>query len=80
MDTVKKFETGKKYFCRSICDHNCIWSFVIVKRTEKSIYFSEIGSAGVSRKSLRVWNGVECFSPMGVYSMSPIVTAEKEVA
>ena len=31
------FETGKTYQARSIGDHNCIFTFKVIKRTEKTI-------------------------------------------
>lgn len=33
---MKKFEIGKEYFDTSACDHNCIFTIRIVKRTEKN--------------------------------------------
>ena len=34
---MKKFEIGKTYFCRSICDHDCIFEMTVISRTEKTI-------------------------------------------
>ena len=75
METMKQFKAGSKYYCRSICDHNCIWYFDILKRTDKSVWV-EVDNK-IVRRSLRVWGGSEQFNPFGSYSMAPIVTAEK---
>lgn len=34
---MTKFEAGKTYSTRSICDHSCIISVFIEKRTEKTV-------------------------------------------
>ena len=38
-----KFIVGKEYNCRSVCDHNCIWSFIVEKRTDKNIWIKVDG-------------------------------------
>ena len=35
---MKTFEVGKTYTCRSICDYECIYSFEILKRTDRSVW------------------------------------------
>ena len=32
---MKKFEIGKEYFDRSACNHDCIFTIKIIKRTER---------------------------------------------
>lgn len=34
---VARFEVGKTYYTRSLCDHNCIYEMTVAKRTEKTI-------------------------------------------
>lgn len=34
---MKKFEIGKEYFDRSACNHDCIFTIKIIKRTEKTV-------------------------------------------
>lgn len=67
-----QFETGKTYFTRSACDHNCIISVTVAERTAKTIKTA----AG---KTLRIGSykidGAEFVKPWGSYSMAPIVTA-----
>jgi hypothetical protein len=68
---MHKFETGKTYSTRSICDHDCIIRVTVVSRTEKSIKTA-------TGKTLRIKaysDGSECVKPWGSYSMAPIVTA-----
>lgn len=67
-----KFETGKSYFTRSVCDHDTIFDITVVRRTAKTIW-TECG------KTLRVsvYNGVEQVKPFGTYSMCAIIGADK---
>jgi hypothetical protein len=64
------FQTGKTYTTRSACDHNCVFSITVAKRTAKTI-------TTTSGKSLRVgsYDGAEFVRPMGNYSMAPIIRA-----
>lgn len=70
-----KFEAGKTYWTRSVCDHNCIVRVAVAKRTAKTITTDE-------GKTLRIreWNGVEQVKPWGTYSMAPIVGADRAEA
>lgn len=72
-----KFETGKTYATRSICDHNAIITVRVTRRTEKTIYAETMKGTKALRVSLS--NGVEQVSPWGRYSMAPLVTAEDAV-
>jgi hypothetical protein len=67
---MQTFQAGKTYATRSACDHDCIISLTVAKRTAKTI----TTTAG---KTLRVnvWQGVEQVKPWGAYSMAPIVDA-----
>jgi hypothetical protein len=68
---MTKFETGRTYSTRSICDHNCIISITIAKRTAKTITTTEGKRFRVSTG----WNNAESVKPWGSYSMAPIVDA-----
>ena len=35
------FEIGKTYATRSACDHECIWKFRVVSRTEKTLLLQD---------------------------------------
>lgn len=68
-----KFEVGKTYFTRSICDHDTIYKIEIVRRTAKSIW-TKCG------KQLRVslnYDNNESVKPHGNYSMCAIISADR---
>ena len=73
-----KFETGKTYYARSACDHNCIFRYTVVRRSEKSVWIREAGKHArdtVVRRSISIWDGSEMIYPDGKYSMCTIVKA-----
>ena len=74
MSNVKTFEAGKTYTTRSVCDHDCIVSVTIEKRTAKTVTAKVRGEV----KSFRVavYDGAEFIKPWGSYSMAPIVRAK----
>lgn len=69
---MNKFEVGKTYQTRSICDHNCIVSVRIVKRTAKTVTTSE---GKTFRPYFSEHYNAECIKPWGSYSMSPMISA-----
>jgi hypothetical protein len=69
------FEVGKTYATRSICDHDTIFSFVIVARTAKTITTKVSGK--IARRGISVYDGAEQFKPYGTYSMCPIISANR---
>lgn len=72
-----KFEIGKTYSTRSICDHNCVFSYTVVARTEKSITINK-GGKTVRRGVKPDYDGSgEMCYPEGRYSMCPIIRAAK---
>jgi hypothetical protein len=74
---MKQFEAGKTYQTRSICDHECIFSFTIISRTKKFVTLKaqgEIKKVGV--KDLGEW---EWAFPLGRYSMAPMIRADREI-
>lgn len=64
------FIPGRTYTTRSACDHDCIVSLTVAKRTAKTI---TTAAGKVLRISL--YEGVEFVKPWGAYSMAPIVHA-----
>ena len=76
-----KFEVGKTYATRSICDNDCIFSITIVARTAKMVSIQEPHTSDVKivRRGISVWNGVEQIKPFGNYSMCAIIGADDEV-
>lgn len=69
-----KFEVGKTYYCRSLCDYDCIYRITVVSRTEKTLITSE-----GKRLRIKILDGVESVAPHGRYSMSPTIYATKQV-
>jgi hypothetical protein len=70
-----KFEVGKTYATRSICDHDCIFSFVIRARTAKTVTVDVHGKT--VKRGIQVYEGVEQFKPFGTYSMCAVISADK---
>jgi len=87
-ETKFKFVPGNTYSMRSVCDHECVWTYLVVRRTAKSVWLSETTYSTrhgrepgpVKRKLISVWRGEEQVQPHGRYSFSPILGAERVVA
>lgn len=73
---MKKFEIGKEYFDTSACDHNCVFTIKIVKRTDKTVTFERNGKT--RRTKLFSDERGEYIIPYR-YSMAPVFRAEREV-
>lgn len=78
---MAKFETGKSYYGRSVCDHNCVWNVEILNRTEKSVRIKEPMTGNIVRKKIYISydNTSEFIYPNGIYSMAVMISADKEV-
>jgi hypothetical protein len=75
---MTKFETGKTYATRSICNHDCIIEIRVIKRTAKTI-IADCGSfRGEKRLRISEYEGVEQVKPWGSYSMAPIIGADDQ--
>ena len=76
---MNQFKPGKSNFCRSICDYECVWTYNVTKRTNKTIYVSQDGTG--PEKALRVKKDAsgEYTYPLGRYSMAPILDAGNRV-
>jgi hypothetical protein len=68
-----KFTVGRTYRCRSICDYECIFSFMVISRTAQWVTITHHGKP--VRRKVRLVNGVEHIDPHGRYSMSPVLAA-----
>ncbi len=75
---MKKFEVGKTYFVRSICDYDCIWHIIIVgiSKTGKSVSFKIKGESYINRCKIHKYKDTEYIMPFGRFSMSPSLRAE----
>jgi hypothetical protein len=67
------FEVGTTYATRSPCDHNCIVSVTVAKRTAKTITTDE----GETFRIVCAY-GVERVKPWGNYSMCPSVGSDQK--
>jgi hypothetical protein len=82
---MNKFEAGKSYWTRGICDHDCIYTcahdciytIAVVSRTAKTVKIQD----NRGERTLRVfidYNGHEAVKPHGSYSMAAIISADDE--
>ncbi len=68
-----KFEIGKTYTTRSVCDHDCVFTIEVIKRTDKTITYKEDDT--VRRAKIRFNNDCE-YIRIGNYSMAPNFSAK----
>jgi hypothetical protein len=76
MDTVK-FEAGRIYQARSICDHSAVFSYRVIKRTDKTVTLKDLQLKRQSTRRVKIHNGVEYCHPEGAYSMCPTIKADR---
>ncbi len=69
-----KFEVGRTYYDRSSCDHDTIYCYKIVARTDKTLTIEEYGKT--KKRGIYVYNGVEQCKPHGTYSMCSVISAD----
>lgn len=75
MQDATTFIPGQTYSTRSICDHDCIISFTVTKRTAHTITV-DLKNRGVKTlRPSRDDRGVESVKPWGNYSMAPMINA-----
>lgn len=80
---MKTFETGKIYSTRSICDHNCIFTYTILSRTACTVRaVDKNGSEYTFRinKKYSEYRNAETIFPLGRYSMCPVISADMVLA
>lgn len=79
---IIKFQAGRTYYTRSVCDHDCIITVEVVSRTAKTIKARTskgLVTLRVSEYSDRSrLDVIEQVKPWGSYSMAPIVGADRE--
>lgn len=73
---MKKFEIGKEYFDRSACNHDCIFTIKIIKRTEKTVTFERNGK---TRRAKLYEDGNGEYIIPDHYSMACVYRAEREL-
>lgn len=75
---MKKFEIGKTYTTRSICNSDCIISITVTARSACMITtIDDHGEVQRLRISKRIseYRGAETVYPWGQYSMAPMISA-----
>lgn len=74
---MTKFEIGKTYSMRSICNQDCVWTYTVTARTAKTITISDGKKIRKCRiiKAASEYRNAETVYPLGQYSMSPALTA-----
>lgn len=76
---AKKFEVGKHYSMHSPCDTECIWTYKVIARTDKTVTLEN--RDGVKKCRVResgIYDAEVC-NPLGRYSMSPVLAADETV-
>ncbi|MBR3721269.1 MAG: hypothetical protein IKN12_00735 [Selenomonadaceae bacterium] len=76
MEELKKFEVGECYYTRAVGDHNIIYAYQVIKRTEKTIILQDDRSKIIGRRRISVYQGRETVSTEGKSSMSPMINAD----
>ena len=80
---MKAFEPGKTYYTHSICDHDCVITGRVIRRTAATVTM-DVRGYGV--RTLRISAGLyavcgaEAVKPWGAYSMAPTLTAARAIA
>lgn len=74
---MTKFEIGKTYSMRSICNQDCVWTYTVTARTAKTITISDGKKVRKCRiiKVASEYRNAETVYPLGQYSMAPALTA-----
>lgn len=78
-EEIKRFEVGKTYQTRSICNNECIISITVTARTDKTITAierDETKRLRINEKSTE-YHKAETVYPWGHYSMAPQIHADQ---
>lgn len=77
---MMKFEIGKTYYMRSVCNHEAVWSYTVTARTAQTITLTYGSNESIRcriNKQISEYCGAESVFPIGKYSMAPILSADK---
>ena len=79
MKIKARFEVGKTYYTRSICDNDCIIRGKVLKRTAATVTMETIFGVKTIRiiKGLTDIHGAEAVKHWGTYSIAPTLTADR---
>ena len=73
-----KFEVGKTYYAHSACNHDCVFTYTVISRTEQTAVLED--SFGKRRRRKIHTDGgfgTEWILPQGSYSMAPVISADR---
>ena len=70
---MNTFKTNQELSARSICNHDCIFTGKVIKRTEKTVTIST--NQGTKRCKIHNYGDGEFIFPFGQYSMATIFSA-----
>ena len=76
-EATAQFTVGQTYQARSACNHECIWTFLVTRRTAKFITIEDTQTGETSRVGILAdsFGGGEWARPLGNYSMCPVIRA-----
>ena len=76
-NNMNTFEINKTYSMRSICDHECVWTYTVVARTATTITITDGKETKKCRinKAISEYRNAETIFPLGRYSMCPVLSA-----
>lgn len=75
MASIIKFQVGRVYWTTSACDHECVFSFTVVRRSQKTVWIEYHGKVTGRRVTIDDYYQAESIMPLGTYSMAPVLTA-----
>lgn len=76
--TTTTFEPGKSYVARWVTDSTLRTPILVVSRTAKFVTLRAHGDplGETTRCKVRIFDGAEVVSPLGTYSMAPVLRAD----
>ena len=86
---IKQFEVGKAYMMRSPGDQDCVWYYLVVKRTNTTVTLAQVSKDKKRMDMSKVcringqlsgFYGAEACRPLGSYSLCPTLTAENVIS
>ena len=77
---MKRFNVGTTYMMRSPCNRESTWEYVVVKRSAKTATLQPVDGGDTFRRGITVYEDVETMTPLGRFSMSPTLSADKAVS
>jgi len=74
------FHVGQTYQVRSLGDWDCIFSFQVTDRTNKTVWIKDDSDGKILMRRVSYRGDVEVLKPYGTYSLSPTLRADRKVA